>query len=249
MSKIFAAVAGLAALVAAGTAGAADLPRKAPPPVVAPVPYIWNGIYFGVQGGGMWNDTDGVNYNSVAGTFWHTDSITSGLIGAHVGANYQFSGMFVLGVEAGWNGAVNSNYSTLAGAAVGSSAPCSPGVAFSCQSRINDIGYVGGKLGLTFDRFMVYGTGGYANAGIETAYLTNATGVTGFAAQARHSGWYAGAGLDYLLYNNFIIGVDYKHYDFDSANHDVATGATANRSVSATADAVTGRLSVKFNPW
>jgi len=246
MSKIFAAVAGLAALVAAGTAGAADLPRKAPPPVVAPVPYIWNGIYFGVQGGGMWtDDITGIFYNAPAFN-WNSASKSSGILGAHVGANYQI-GMFVLGVEAGWNGTIDNGYLSTGGGGIG--AACGFPVGQNCQSRINDIGYVGGKLGVTFDRFMIYGTGGYANAGIETNDLVVATNTTALGAQARHSGWYGGAGLDYLLYNNFIIGIDYKHYDFDSANHDIGTGSVNNRTVSATSDAVTGRLSVKFNPW
>src|SRR5260370_13537230 len=61
MKKLFFAGAAAIALAASPASGA-DLPRKpiykAPPPVVAPVPFSWTGFYVGLNAGGAWGRQD-----------------------------------------------------------------------------------------------------------------------------------------------------------------------------------------------
>jgi outer membrane immunogenic protein len=231
-------------ILAATTVGAfaADMPTKAP---VAPVVtvYDWSGFYIGLQGGGEWNTTKGVFYNDPA-FLWHTDSKSQGMYGGFVGFQKQF-GQFVLGIEGGGDAIGNGWASTVAG---GLGAPCGfVAVVEACQSRIKDVLYVGGKAGYAWDRWMVYGTGGYAEAVIDTQGVVLPNTIFSPATRT-HGGWYAGAGVDYAVLDYLILGVDYKHYEFDSNNHDSVIFID-RRTVSATMDAVMARVSLKFNPW
>jgi opacity protein-like surface antigen len=42
-----------------------------------------------------------------------------------------------------------------------------------------------------------------------------ATGVTAEEGSARHRGWYIGGGDDMALAQNWTIGLEYRHYEFD----------------------------------
>jgi outer membrane immunogenic protein len=244
MKKLVLAASILAA--SAVSAFAADMPaRFAKAPVAPPVLiYDWSGIYVGGAVGGAWHDTDGIFYNA-PGFFWRTESQSALIYGGFAGIQKQW-GNFVLGIEGGYNGLDNDFNTTLAG---GFGAPCGfvAGVQ-SCQSRINDIWYIGGRLGYAWNRFMVYGQGGYAQADIDTQGIVNATGVAFSPAGASHGGWYAGVGAEYAVLDYLILGIDYKHYEFDSKNHDSLIFID-RRTVDADVDSVMGRVSFKFNPW
>lgn len=259
MNRLALAVAA-AVLSLTGSASAADLAArpytKAPAVAAAPV-YDWSGMYVGGAAGGAWHTTSGDFYNAFPpGFFWRTDSRSDWIAGGFAGIQKQWSN-FVLGVEGGWNALGNSFASTVAGG-FGTSCGLVP-VVESCRSRIADIGYIGGRAGFAWDRWMVYGQGGYARARIETDVFMNAAafglpaGAAVSAVKADHSGWYAGAGFDYAVLDYLILGVDYKHYQFDSVRHDCDaacfTAFLDNRNVSAKADSVMGRVSFKFNPW
>ena len=248
MKKLVLAASILAA--SAASAFAADMAArpytKAPvaPPVLT---YDWSGIYVGGAVGGAWHDTEGDLYNA-PGFFWRTDSESRLIYGGFAGIQKQW-GNFVLGIEGGWNGLDNGFNST-----VGAGLP-GPGCVYpSCQSRINDIGYIGGRLGYAWNRFMVYGQGGYAQAEIDTQAYVPPGGPAFALASAAHGGWYAGLGAEYAVLDNLILGIDYKHYEFDSEQHNcnqALVGCTVVdvRNVSAEADSVMGRVSFKFNPW
>jgi len=233
-------------VASAVSAVAADMPaRIAKAPVVAPVlTYDWSGIYFGGAVGGIWDDTSGNFYNA-PGFFWNTGSDSKLIYGGFAGIQKQW-GNWVLGIEGGYNGLDNGFNRTLAGG-LGASCGFIAGVQ-SCESRINNIWYIGGRVGYAWDRFMLYGQGGYAQADIDTQGVFNATGVTFSPAGATHGGWYAGVGAEYAALDWLILGIDYKHYEFDSKNHDSLVFAD-RRTVDATADSVMGRVSFKFNPW
>ena len=100
---------------------------------------------------------------------------------------------------------------------------------------------------------MVYGQGGYARAEIDTQ--TSHCADRSFAvASATHGGWYAGVGGEYAVLDNLILGIDYKHYEFDYEQHNcnralVSCTVVDLRNVSAKVDSVMGRVSFKFNPW
>src|SRR5262249_13210561 len=154
-------------------------------------------------------------------------------------------------IEGGWNAVGNGWGSTLANGAIG---PCGfiAGVQ-SCQARLTDIGYIGGRLGFAWDRWVFYGQGGFGRGHIDTQGIIHATGIGFSGAGADHDGWYAGVGFDYAVLDWLILGIDYKHYEFDSNNHNCNVAClnpfVDNRNISATADSVMGRVSFKFNPW
>jgi outer membrane immunogenic protein len=94
----------VAATVAFGTftfsgANAADLalPIKAPPP---PPTWTWTGCYVGIEGGGaMGTDRVVATTGASAGRTVTTITPSNGLVGGTFGCNYQFSRLFVIGIE------------------------------------------------------------------------------------------------------------------------------------------------------
>src|SRR4249920_4281077 len=95
MKRVLFAGVGLLALALAGTAGAADLPRRgaapAKAPVYLPVAYTWSGFYAGIVGG--WG-TGNSHWSGSPGDF----NVSGGMIGGTFGYNWQ-NGPTVLGVE------------------------------------------------------------------------------------------------------------------------------------------------------
>jgi outer membrane immunogenic protein len=130
LRRILLASAGAMAL--AGTAVAADLPYRGPPPVYVPPPPVmtWTGVYVGLNAGYTWSASNAVNVVSVpiaaiqppvnffpvptsraaALAATGTQSVqTSGFIGGgQIGYNYQFGNSFVVGLEADIQGVASA---------------------------------------------------------------------------------------------------------------------------------------------
>jgi outer membrane immunogenic protein len=230
-------------LLVAGIAAAAFLsaPALAGPP---PSPFNWSGFYIGANGGAMSFTTDGNFPNGTAS--WHTNHKEVGIGGLHGGFQMQ-SGSFVYGIEGGWTAVLNDSY----GSAIGGGAGASCGVIAgfnSCLARVNDILSVGPRLGFAMGNWMIYATGGYARAEIETAFLVIPNGAIFGQNLNHHDGWYAGGGIDLLTTAKLVVGLEYKHYDFSTAAHDCNNncGGPGNFiNAHAKADAVTLRLTIK----
>src|SRR5579871_4074955 len=121
MKKVILSCLALGTLALAGSAQAADLPFKAAPAAVAPVPgYDWSGIYVGAHIGGGWATNDisdpGLGFiGTLLGVPVVQTTDSSGILGGVQGGwNYQF-GRFVLGTEldfswADVNGTSTSNF-------------------------------------------------------------------------------------------------------------------------------------------
>ncbi|MHC1998883.1 porin family protein [Methylobacterium sp. WCS2018Hpa-22] len=205
MKKLLTSFAAFTALTAAATA--ADLPRRAAPPVFVPVPvFTWTGFYFGINAGyGFDAGSDSNRYNLPAGSVLNSGT-TNGVLsvgngnnsegfvgGGQVGYNYQFtpgSGL-VVGLEADAQYTDFSNRSRLfPGTAV--SFTGTPGVAGGSAvrtpgSEMNFFGTVRGRVGYAFDRVLFYGTGGFA-------YGDGGAGGDDF-----RTGYTAGGGIEYAL--------------------------------------------------
>ena len=203
-----------------GAALAADLPVYAPPPTpmeAAPVSsYDWSGIYVGAHGGYSWAEAN----VDVIGT---VDNFDGGLVGGQLGANWQWN-MLVLGLEgdASW---------TMADVSVGAF-----GVTVNVEE--NWTASLRGRLGVGFDRFMFYGTGGAAWADINV-------NVPGFGSDSNtHFGWVAGVGGEAMLTRNVSLGVEYLHYEVGKETYNIGGLAVGG---SGSADVVRGRVNLKFN--
>jgi outer membrane immunogenic protein len=104
---------------------------------------------------------------------------------------------------------------------------------------------VGGRLGWALNNLLFYGSGGFAYGGVEVQGGPFAAGSTVIDdSTTHHSGWYGGAGIEYALWNNLTVGVDWKHFDL---GHKVHFNPNVGDSidVNTKGDAVTARLTLK----
>ena len=222
------------ALALMAPAVAADLPVKARPVAVNPA-YDWSGFYISGDLGGV-------------GTVGHRfmpdlplvglppQTFTSPrqydwIYGVHAGVQRQW-GRWVLGVEASYSaGSRDMRNDT-------SISPPEPFSHFDATWLTTDLVTVGPKVGYAFDRFMVYGTGGYAGAHLDGRYSCSDGGLFAlpgpgtcalvfgpvlskfnFGGKSWNDGWFAGAGFDYVAYRgsfaDILIGGEYQHYSLD----------------------------------
>lgn len=199
LTRILVASAG--AVVLAGTAVAADLPSRAPPPVyVPPVPvFTWTGIYIGGQVGYAWG-TLKTSLTPPIGPVVANSFTANGVIGgAHVGYNWQ-GGPWVLGVEGSVDGTSIDSTVTVAGA--------------NFTGRLPIEGSIRGRLGVAWDRFLAYATGGVAFGGFTSVYPAIVLPST--TVSVTRTGWTAGGGVEYAITNNWSARVEYRYSDFGS---------------------------------
>jgi outer membrane immunogenic protein len=209
VSALVAAVFGFAA----SRASAADL---AVPPAQAPVIsapealYNWTGFYLGGElGAGFahssWSDP-------FSGMHDHFNSGAGFLGGAEVGANYQWK-MLVFGVEGDW-----------AWTGLNGSGADSLGDAISTNTQWTSTAT--GRIGVAFDRVLLYGKGGAAFAQDQSSF-TDLSGNSASAALTR-TGWTAGGGLEYGISRNWSAKVEYDYLAFGSQplNFTTATPTT-----------------------
>jgi outer membrane immunogenic protein len=232
-------LASVGALALAGSAFAADLPSRAPPPVyVPPAPiFTWTGFYVGGQVGYAWGQNN-VNFGDNFGDYAAFSYNTSGVIGgAHVGYNLQLN-QFVIGLEGDVDGTSQSKQfngnlpfgTSLVGTGFGSlSAPLGGTVNVNVNHNIE--GSIRGRLGYAWDRVLIYATGGVAFGGFNgnvsgnfpggvfiTPPVIAATAFGPFGGSASASttrvGWTVGGGLEYAVTNNWSIRAEYRYTDF-----------------------------------
>jgi outer membrane immunogenic protein len=232
----------LMALLSLGDARAADMgPPPAPvykgPNVVPPPAFSWTGLYLGVEGGWGWGRED-YSDNSIAG-FPPGVAISQrpngGVVGGVLGYRYQI-GQFVLGAEG-----------TAAWADLKGTVTPGPGVTDSLKVR--SLYTATGQAGWAFDQALLYVKGGWAGASVNTAIATVAGGL---ASQSQtDNGWTVGGGLDYAIWQNLILGVEYDHFDLNYGAFTTVgvlgrTYVVRNPS-RLTIEQAVGRLTYKFN--
>lgn len=197
-------LASVGALALTGSALSAELP-PAPPPT--PI-FTWTGLYVGGQIGGAWG-RDPTALSFFAPGFGLVETYInepSGVIGgAHIGYNLQIN-QWVAGIEGTVDG--TSLNSTRFGPITG----------VSVRTREQVQGSIRARLGIAFDRVLIYGTGGAAFTGIENDY-TDSLGFFAFPGTLERisrtrSGWTAGGGIAYAITNNWSIRAEYRYSDF-----------------------------------
>lgn len=73
------------------------------------------------------------------------------------------------------------------------------------------------KAGVGLDRFLVYGTGGVAFGNVETTIVNTPFGLAGSEDDTR-VGYAVGAGTDYAVTDNLILGLEYLYTDLGSTD-------------------------------
>jgi outer membrane immunogenic protein len=203
VKSVFLASAAIAG-IPIGAATASDLPMRMPtkaPVVVAP-PFNWNGFYIGANAGMVWAKGS-VEETDVGGAGVPSDTLTkSGLIaGVQVGYNWQFSNI-VLGLEGDFDFASATNNSQYTATDLH-------------NTRISSLGTARARVGVTFDRWLPYVTGGAAFANLKNELVdTGAVGATMSRGSASVTGWTIGGGLEYGFDNHWSAKIEYLYAKF-----------------------------------
>jgi outer membrane immunogenic protein len=226
---------------AASQAFAADLPPAPPPPPRAPVAYVpmvepvfnWTGFYIGGNLGAAWSQGSAVDTTSGV-VYGNPSSSTVFLGGGQVGANYQFGGGFVLGVEGNFEWAANTANSTPTIA--------DSGGLFQVSSNDRWVTTLAARFGYAFDRVLFYGKAGGGWVGNSSYTVSNFT--TGASVAISNSntnvGWLVGTGLEWAFARNWTAKIEYDYLGLDSTTATIPTTspvlpgavfATSNRNL------------------
>ena len=269
MKKIIATA--LVAAAMSSTAYAADLgARKPSAPIIPIVPvFTWTGFYVGVNAGYSFSNSTRFTTLNDAGAANGVPTVRPGLAGLNsdgftgggqIGYNYQFGqsfggGGFVVGVEADIAYTDISRTTTF--------------VVGGRQSRFNAstdfIGTVRGRVGYAFDRFLVYGTGGFAYADVtqNTNLLDPTNTVSAYAGRRStiDTGYAVGGGIEYALptdsFLNFTrssavtLKAEYLYYDLGtstllSPSTAAGPGGTYTHRITNNGNLVRAGLNYKF---
>jgi len=247
MKKIALAVAA-ATLLASGAASAADLAArpytKAPAPMAAV--YNWTGFYVGGHAGGTWTNQEWVNtanttaFGDLAPGQGFRQRETGFIGGGHMGYNWQASN-FVFGLEGSISGLSTS--ADLANTVFGA-------LDDRFSWRTDWMATIVGRAGIAFNNNLLYVKGGWAGVNNRLS-VVDTIPATGSGSQTQwHNGWTVGAGWEYGLTQNWILGVEYNYAAFETKSYQLNnTQAGAVYTFDAKPrdiQSVVGRLSYKF---
>lgn len=211
---------------------------------LAPLPFgpaagsgRWTGLYvgghFGHGFGSITGETtlaDGTA-NDIASTEAADQSLAAMVGGGQVGYNYQFASGIVLGVEAdiAWTGLTDVSD---AGATEAQTLIDRQMLQAQTEYSLDWLATVRGKLGYSFDRLFIYGTGGVAflrETEERSQYIATTGGASvpfghtttlSFteAAAATRSGFAVGGGAEYALTDRWSLKLDYLFAGFGREN-------------------------------
>ncbi len=248
----------------ASAASAADM--GLPPPVYKAAPpavYNWTGCYVGGQVG-VGSQTDGFASNSeggglIDGNFGNNGINANGwgaVAGGQIGCNYQ-TGMLVVGVEADglWSGISNKGSFS---EGFGGVDAFSEG--FSTQTDNKWDVDIALRVGVAFDRVLIYGKGGVAWGGFNFSGSQHALceGVScgalpSWSGSATLPGALIGLGMEYGLTQNWTAKIEYNYIAFAQESvsfpilvNGVNTGDVFSSSYGATKQLIKFGLNYKF---
>jgi outer membrane immunogenic protein len=204
-------LAAFAILAPTGFAQAADLPGSKSVYVPAPTAFTsWTGFYIGGNVGGGWASANTDFSTGGAGFASATNNLSGVLGGAQLGYNWQ-AGPAVFGVE------TDFQFTGMKGTLQAPTCPastCGVTTNASYSQKLPWFGTVRGRLGYAQDSWLVYGTGGYAYARLETdaSATAGATSVNLSQTETR-SGWAVGGGIELAFARNWTARMEYLYID------------------------------------
>jgi outer membrane immunogenic protein len=263
------------AVLGIGRAAAADLPLKAPPPVAL---YNWTGCYVGLNGGwksGRFHDTDAApggvaTLPGIAATTFAADYIdlghlnaNSGAVGGQVGCRWETPSHWVFGVEGDFD------WTNLNGTITETTPGTGRSVFISGDYYYNRDRWessVRGIIGRSFDKWLLYATGGLALTDVQMVGNFIATTVTPLnagpipfpASSGGESkvlyGYTIGAGAAYAFAKSWDVGAEYRYSQYYGADFNLGSVAaictlTACTNTPATGhkDLITNEVLIKLN--
>jgi len=176
---------------------AADLPSPlAPTPV-----YNWTGFYLGAQLGGEF----GTAYYNVPWNGFSRSISNSGVFGGgFAGYNYQI-GSLVLGLQGEFNGSgvTGSKFD--------------PAFGETINARQAWLASIDGRLGYSFNQFLVYAIGGVAFSELKHNYINRFGADFGFS--NTRTGFDVGGGVEYAFTPNWTARLEYRYYNFGETSY------------------------------
>ena len=176
--------------------------------------YNWTGLYVGANVGGGWTNTSS-EFNFAGGApFASANNSLNGVLGGvQLGYNWQ-SGQAVFGFEtdfqfAGMRGSIDAPPCPAAVCGVATSA--------SYSQKMPWFGTVRARLGYASDTWLIYGTGGFAYARLDTDASASAGGVSATLSRSEtRTGWTVGGGIELAFSRNWTAKMEYLYADFGS---------------------------------
>jgi len=198
-------------LLTATAAFGADL--RMPPP--APPPFTWTSCYAGGNAGGGFGQK---NLTDTAGVLSPTTGVASSnldisgyMLGGQIGCDYQFASNWAVGIEGAASGGDIGGNTTMAVPLV------APGDNATFKDTTDFLASVTGRVGYTWDRWMLYGKGGVGFVN-DRYNLADAIGTYDFDGLENRLGWTAGAGVEWALWDDWSVKLEYDYYGFGTRN-------------------------------
>jgi outer membrane immunogenic protein len=253
MKRVLGGVVVAAAL--SGSALAADLPSRtySKAPATADPTYNWSGWYGGLNAGWVGGAGSASNNASIVSTSsfpenaaamalgaTNTVGTSSGFIGGgQFGYNYQFSGLYVAGLEADIQGLTGAHKRSSSATPLQDITNNFASVVTN-STTTRDLSYLGtlrARIGvLVAPNFLLYATGGlaYGGAKSDTTIAQSVTNtdtpppstLTSGSFSKTRVGYTVGAGGEWMFSSNWSAKLEYLYYDLGSATY--ATGGLAN---------------------
>ncbi len=240
MKRLLLTTVGLMALCAAGTAMAADMAVKAPPPApIIPI-YNWTGFYIGGNGGWAHNHNcvdflDGTGLVVATGC----NDRSGGVIGGQLGYRWQAS-QWVFGLEAQGDWADLSNTRVIGATGL------------SARAKTSAIGLFTGQIGYAWNASLFYVKGGAAVTDNRLSVL-DAFGTELAAQSATRWGGTVGVGWEYGFAPNWSAGIEYDHLFMGHRNNSftapAVTARFVNDRINQDVDMLTLRVNYRFGSY
>jgi outer membrane immunogenic protein len=192
----------------AQNASAADLRR--PAPAYVPPPFSWTGFYIGANIGGGAARFTALDYDGI----WDFGDFTTNHVGwtggGQAGFNYQ-AGSLVFGIEVDINATSFDQVRTVA-VNVGTDR-------LETGGKWDWFSTLRGRVGVAFDRGLVYATAGVAWAKAKHVHsFIDATGIPTIISGADEvkAGFAAGAGIEYAFGSFWSLKAEYLYIQLDT---------------------------------
>ncbi|MBL8568453.1 MAG: porin family protein [Phreatobacter sp.] len=210
------------------------MPRAPVAAAIVMPAFSWTGAYVGVQAGYGWGRNSGTACDFTR-TFCnpYSGSVSGAVFGGHAGYNYQINQM-VLGLEADLEYNAGRTASTHVMANFG----------LTLVNRVSGSiqGSLRGRLGVAFDRALIYATGGLAFSRNSFDWWVPAGPI--IVSYARASvGWTLGAGVEFALTPDWTARLEYRYANFAGTRF---SSAVSNSDVTHKLDTHTVRLGVSY---
>lgn len=187
----------------------AGVPALAQEPMGEIAGMQWSGLFIGLQAGGLQGEAHQFRAPVAGPAINQTIDVDGGFIGGSIEYLWQ-SGNFIFGPQAELAGSDADGTTAL-------------GASNFFTSEIEWFGSAGVKAGLALDNLLLFGTAGFAFAGISSGQFNTFLARTWSDVEV-NTGYSVGGGLDLMLQDGWVLGAEYRYYDFDGTDYGPANG-------------------------